>query len=209
MAEKNNYREEIKCLSSDKVLYRIVSTVNNAWKKGLNDVADDFLCVLDKLYPDEFDEAVKVHRYVNALHSWNTSRRAKKKRLYEKLVRWSVEDVVSFVTLTFNDETLDHTIFSVRKGYVKLCLDKSCLDWVANIDFGEKNGREHYHAIVKGCQNKVLTDLWSGNGFLKIDTVSEVSGSLCEYIDKLCNHALKESVGFHQLMYCHRHKSRA
>lgn len=209
MTEKNNYRDEIKSLSSDKVLYRLISTINNAWNKGLNDVADDFLCVLDKLYPDEFDEAVKVHRYVNALHSWNVSRRAKKKRLHEKLVRWSVENVVCFITLTFNDETLDHYTFKDRKDFVKSSLDSSCIDWVANIDFGEKNGREHYHAIAKGCIPSLLTEIWKPNGFLKIETVSEVSGALCEYIDKLCNHALKESVGFHQLMYCHRHRSRA
>lgn len=209
MTEKNSYKEEIKSLSSDKVLYRLVSTIKNAWDKGLNDVADDFLCVLDKLYPDEFDEAVKVHRYVNALHSWITSRRAKKKRLHEKLVRWAVEDVVYFVTLTFNDETLDYYDFQDRKEFVKNSLDSSCRDWVANIDFGEKKGREHYHAIVKGCISSLLTEIWKPHGFLKIEPVSEVSGSLCEYIDKLCNHALKESVGFHQLMYCHRHRSRA
>lgn len=209
MTEKNNYKQEIISLSSDKVLYRLISTINNAWNKGLNDVADDFLCVLDKLYPDEFDEAVKVHRYVNALHSWNVSRRAKKKRLHHKLVKMSVEGSLSFVTLTFNPETLEMSSFHQRKDLVKECLDSYCQDWVANIDFGEKKGREHYHAFCLNLNPSFIAVWNEAAGFCKLEPVCEVSSRLCEYIDKLCNHALKESVGFHQLMYCHRHGSRA
>ena len=39
MTEKNSYKEEIKSLSSDKVLYRLISTINNAWNKGLNETS--------------------------------------------------------------------------------------------------------------------------------------------------------------------------
>lgn len=55
-----------------------------------------------------------------------------------------------FVTLTFSDEVLEATSEQTRREYVRKFLKSNANNshYVANIDYGSKNGREHYHAIT-------------------------------------------------------------
>lgn len=55
-----------------------------------------------------------------------------------------------FVTLTFSDEVLQATSEQTRRQYVRKFLKANAngTHYVANIDYGSKNGREHYHAIT-------------------------------------------------------------
>lgn len=52
------------------------------------------------------------------------------------------------VSLTFRDDVLDTTNADTRLKYVRDYLNATFADYFACIDFGKKNGREHYHAIV-------------------------------------------------------------
>lgn len=60
---------------------------------------------------------------------------------------------VCLVTLTFDDETLFGTNETTRRTYVRKYLSKQSERYIANRDFGKKNGREHYHALVVGTIN--------------------------------------------------------
>lgn len=204
MVEKNNYKKEILRMSEDNVLRRLIQSIYSCWNRGLKDVADDYLDTLFRLYPDEFDNSVVVQRYVNALHSFNSCRVNKKRRLKSKINQWRIDNYVAFITLTFNDGALDHNSFDTRKNKVREVLNGCTRDYVANIDFGELHGREHYHAICCGLNDEKLKALWKF-GFFKIEPLREgTEGKIIEYIDKLCNHALKDSVGFGGLMYCRK-----
>jgi hypothetical protein len=204
MVEKNSYKKEILRLSQDNVLRRIIQSIYSCWNRGLKPIADEYLDVLFRLYPDEFENAVVVHRYVDALHSFNTSRTTRKQRLKAKINKWRCEYYVCFVTLTFNDDFLNYSSFEHRKEKVREVLNESCIDYVANIDFGEKKGREHYHAICCGLKDYALKNLWK-YGYFKIEPLRDgTEGKVIEYIDKLCNHAVKDSVGFSTLMYCRK-----
>ena len=53
-----------------------------------------------------------------------------------------------FCTLTFGPEILASTTAETRAIYVKRFLKATFGAYVANLDYGGKNGREHYHAVA-------------------------------------------------------------
>jgi hypothetical protein len=111
-------------------------------------------------------------------------------------------DCAYFITLTFNDKTLNSTSQSTRRRYVSRLLKQVSKCYVANIDFGDKiknpdsNQREHYHAIVYSQEEPSLTYWRLNYGFVKVvkcgyDDKDKVK--VCKYVTKLSHHALKGS----------------
>lgn len=101
-----------------------------------------------------------------------------------------------FLTFTFNDSTLASTNSQTRKKYVSRWLKKYCDRYIANVDFGKTNDREHYHAVAT-IKNKIPLNSWydCGYGALKSETIRKTSNNekLARYISKLTNHAIKET----------------
>lgn len=101
-----------------------------------------------------------------------------------------------FLTLTFTDETLRNTSPETRRKYVRRFLKAQCPVYVANIDYGGLNGREHYHALVRSdCINYKL---WHRYGAIKGEKVRTSETDLtrtAKYIAKLSKHAIKETAG--------------
>lgn len=99
-----------------------------------------------------------------------------------------------FLTLTFTDDVLNNTNPITRRKYVTKFLKLNFPVYIANIDFGSENGREHYHCIV--LSNYYLekkTFKWSyGLTNLKTIVVKDKTNiKLSKYITKLTSHALK------------------
>lgn len=118
-----------------------------------------------------------------------------------------------FVTMTFSDETLEKTSAETRRRYVTRFLKNSNAQYVSNIDFGKKNGREHYHAVIG---SRVDNQEWN-YGYIYSEIISnertklrkydfELSeeeqaiikeeltySKLSKYVAKLTNHAIKET----------------
>lgn len=113
-------------------------------------------------------------------------------RLRSKIAYMLAHFECCFVTLTFTDNVLSKTSPHTRHVYVKRWLgDFPC--GIANIDFGGKNNREHYHAIVPVA--KIKHDSW-GYGAVKGETIHNDSDSIdkvARYTAKLVNHAIKET----------------
>lgn len=114
-----------------------------------------------------------------------------------------------FCTLTFSDEVLASTTAQTRRRYVsRWCKSVSPL-YVANVDFGSKNGREHYHAIVCNIVKKEAKEAWK-YGFTWFERVRSnkchSEERVSRYITKLTSHALKEStkVGQTRVIYSKR-----
>ena len=105
-----------------------------------------------------------------------------------------------FLTFTFTDEVLQRTSPDTRKQYVRRFLNSFNVPYVANIDFGSKNGREHYHAILQMSKIK-LTEWKYGalNGKSIRNTNDDVK--LAKYISKLTNHAIKETTKRQAIIY--------
>ena len=99
-----------------------------------------------------------------------------------------------FVTLTFNDMCFLNTNSVTRRRAVSRVLrDSGSLDYYANIDYGAKNQREHYHALVLG--NLDLSEWERLYGFVKSESVKcslDDSKRISKYINKFSNHACKD-----------------
>lgn len=126
-----------------------------------------------------------------------------------------------FVTLTFTDEELKNTSPDTRRQKVRRFLNAHCVEYVANKDFGKKNHREHYHAVVSN-----LPPEWP-HGFKNYEPIivhpeckntpkrfehltpeeraeaqtREHTARLAKYIAKLTNHAIKETAESSRLIY--------
>ena len=101
-----------------------------------------------------------------------------------------------FLTLTFNDNTLNQTSEDTRRQYVRKYLKSFNCPYVANIDFGADNGREHYHAVIN--TSHIDLALWRVYGNINVERVRNKSielskTRLSKYISKLSNHAIKET----------------
>lgn len=105
---------------------------------------------------------------------------------------------VYFITLTFNDETLEKTNAETRRTYVTRFLSSlNYGDYIANIDYGSKNFREHYH-VVLGTYEDFPKNLNWNYGFSYCELVGSSNndfGKLSHYCNKLTFHSLKESTG--------------
>ena len=93
------------------------------------------------------DEEKEAKRVLDA-HYQRTCRLKNKIEAYTTFwARIKYGDCV-FLTLTFNDKTLATTSAETRRRYVARFLSNQCPNYVANIDYGGKRGREHYHAVI-------------------------------------------------------------
>ena len=172
------------------------------------DTALELRCFLLERYPNEYAEAEKI----------NTARYKRVGRIRNRIADIiHNSEIVQFVTLTFTDEVLAKTTAETRRKYVQRFLTEHNTDYVGNIDFGAKNGREHYHAVI-GC--RIIPNLWQ-YGFTsalfvkdgaeltkkvpkryehlsekeqKYKMRQDSEKALSKYIAKLTNHAIKETV---------------
>lgn len=139
--------------------------------------------------PDAYKEAQKII-------AADTRRNTRLKHKVEKLMQMG--DCV-FLTLTFNDDALKlkpRTRRDMVTRYLKSCSKY----YIANIDFGKKNEREHYHAIV--LSSHINMSGWKyGFAFAKHIIKASNPLILAKYINKLTNHAIKETCKRNSLIY--------
>lgn len=144
---------------------------------------------------------------------------SRKKRLRNRIQYMfdTCEDVI-FVTLTFTDSFLDRSTDAYRREVVTRWLKNCCpsdiyIPYVANIDFGYCNEREHYHGLI-GCKvPKDMLKFWRENygEQIKLETVHKTlndRNALSTYISKLVNHAVKETTKRNHLIYSRESKSK-
>lgn len=117
----------------------------------------------------------------------------------------SIDSNIFFLTFTFNNLCLNNTDSNTRRKYVRRWLKDNTINYVGNIDFGEKNHREHYHALV-AC-NRVDTSSWLDHGAMNFEQVhlsDKVDEKLAKYINKFMYHAIKETTKRQHIIYSRR-----
>lgn len=125
-------------------------------------------------------------------------------RLKERVASMLLNGSCLFITLTFNDETLNETNEKQRRVAVSRYLKQFNCRYVANVDYGKMNHREHYHALIN-CDN-ISFDSWRKYGNINVKRVrnkdiSSDKTKLAKYICKLSNHAIKETTKRSSLLY--------
>lgn len=131
------------------------------------------------------------------LYDLNHNRYKRVQRLKMKVSNLVLSGSAIFLTLTFTDDVLKSTSVETRRRYVSRFLKAQCETYVANIDFGARNGREHYHAIVKAHNNTIDLKTWSYGALnaLRIYPSEKDLTKTTKYITKLTSHAIKETTG--------------
>lgn len=162
---------------------------------GDNITLDDLM--LDSIengYKNVFLECLKINKA-----SYERTNRLKK-RISDMLLNGDC----LFITLTFNDETLSTTTPKNRRVFVSRYLKQFNCKYVANIDFGSKNHREHYHAVINA--STIDFKSWRKYGNINVERVRNKDiekdmTKLSKYICKLSNHAIKETTKRSSLIY--------
>ena len=108
-----------------------------------------------------------------------------------------------FLTFTFNDYALSHNNADSLKQAVRRFLKEHSIKYVANVDYGARNGRKHFHAVAL-IDGKLNYKLWKSYGALngrKVNLNDTAPKRMAKYVTKLSLHAIKESTGFNRLIY--------
>lgn len=122
------------------------------------------------------------------------------KRLKDKIAEMLEGGQCLFLTLTFTDEVLAKTSPETRRQYISRFLKQFNVPYIANKDFGSKNKREHYHAVIQlDHLDYSLYEYGAING-QKIASVKD-NVKLAKYVSKLTNHAIKETTQRSCLIY--------
>lgn len=146
--------------------------------------------IVNGVYYDFLDYCRNVPSLDCALRI-NESKKRKSSKVREKIEELVFSGKAIFITLTFSNETLKNTSFETRRRYVARYLKQYSKNYVANVDYGAKNGREHYHAVVS---NDITFDNWYKYGAIHEERVRTKEDDLVRvsrYVSKLSNHALK------------------
>lgn len=121
------------------------------------------------------------------------------KRLKEKITIMQENDCL-FLTMTFTDYVLSTTQPKTRKTYITRFLKQFGVPYIANIDFGKKKGREHYHGLIQ--IDYIDPHLYPyGNIDIQRYRKSTNGVKIAKYISKLCNHAIKETTKRNAIIY--------
>ena len=122
-------------------------------------------------------------------------------RLKNRIAKILTNGACLFLTLTFTNDTLENTSPKTRRIYVRNYLKSFNAPYVGNIDFGKRNGREHYHAVI-GI-DKVDYSKWTYGAIngIKIRNETDDLTRISKYIAKLTNHAIKETTKRSVIIY--------
>ena len=136
------------------------------------------------------------------------------------------KEPTNFLTLTFTDKILQSSTPEERKRYVVRFLKSQSDYYIANLDYGSLNDREHYHAVVLG---RVDLEPWRKFGAINVQSVGnrkeltrnkvpkrykdldvataeslmrrDTEKKLAKYVAKLTNHAIKETTKRSAIIY--------
>ena len=169
-----------------KELRRIVNRLryNDLPQEERDSLINEYFWVFDYAEEEgiELDDSIRLYE----------NYRKRNKRLRSR-IKAIIKNDSLFLTFTFRPDVLESTSPETRHQYVRKFLKSISSNYVANLDYGGKFGREHYHAvcIVSGKINYKAWKYGALNG-QKIRSNSEPI-ALAKYINKLTYHAVKDT----------------
>lgn len=205
LIENGTYREYIKARTE---IYKRTKTDEDDYFTQQMRKSEFF--ALERQYAEKY--GFGTLKCLQQIHEASRKRRQKA----EVHVVWWLDNydmsryIIVLGTLTFSDEMLHQWSEKYRREKIQQTLKSACVDYIADIDFGERNGREHYHFIGlfdrdtlykvkgkgKGADKKfyksVVLDEWQAFYDIKEVIESEKDRRKCiSYMSKVTNYALK------------------
>ena len=77
-----------------------------------------------------------------------TETRRRRNRAFKKTLEYITNYKAVFLTITFNDDAFKNLKDTMRIRKVREYLKKECALYIANVDYGKKGNREHFHALA-------------------------------------------------------------
>lgn len=135
------------------------------------------------------------------------SNERRKQRIKDRITRMLESEKALFLTLTFSDKMFARNCSAeTRRRYIRRFLKEQCVEYLANIDFGSTNKREHYHAVVVPKSNidflryrEIFDSSMINAQHIRVNDAS--IKNVGQYINKLTNHALKENGYYQRLIF--------
>ena len=157
---------------------------------------------------NEIKEFVNLYGYTTLKVANNLNRASyyRTARLKERIREAVLSGSAWFITITFNPETLSKTNEKTRRVYVSRWLKSLTPFYVANIDYGLKNEREHYHAVITSEQRPPKSWSYGFVDILKVKTTETDTKRVSKYISKLTNHAIKNTTKSKRIIYSRQPK---
>lgn len=127
-----------------------------------------------------------------------TKAEIKRKYRLKKAIKEIINNHINesyFLTLTFNEELLSKTTKEKRLLIIKNYLNNQTDKYILNCDYGNKNKREHYHAIVIAKDKFINFTLYNskyGHIVSRPLNLNRLQTKKSQ-IEILLNHALKET----------------
>lgn len=193
---KSKYNNDQKLLVLENKIDRELAKYKKSIKGEITEIYD-FDCFGELVKICEVDKwinelkSIRQVKELDCAYLLNESKKRKASKVRKKVQELVLSDNAVFITLTFTNETLEKTSAETRRRYVARYLKANSKKYVANIDFGGKNGREHYHAIVEG---NIDFSKWYDYGAIDAEKIRSNEKDLVKtsyYVSKLSNHALK------------------
>jgi len=154
----------------------------------------------------EIDNYIELNRLHGAdfqiAGNLNKSNYKRAYRLRSRIASMVLSGYALFLTMTFTDEVLATTSEATRRVYVARWCKTFGADYVANIDFGPKTDREHYHAVIVSHQPKDALK-WP-YGWFKARLCGSTDADLTKlskYVAKLTYHAIKGTTRGIRIIY--------
>lgn len=136
----------------------------------------------------------------------------RKYRAFKHILKIVNEKTATTLTFSFTDETLEKTNEQTRLQYIKRYLNAFASDYVLNKDYGQENGREHYHAIATPKYKMFLSRYYKlGNlDFKKIHnngryiTINKDNKTIAK---RFLNHATKSTTKTSKIIFARKPKN--
>lgn len=159
-------------------------------------------------FENEIKEFINLYGYLTYKVATNVNHASYKRtaRLKERIREAVASGKAWFITITFSPETLAKTNEKTRRVYVSRWLKSLTPFYVANIDYGLKNEREHYHAVITSDQRPPKTWSYGFIDILKVKTTENDTKRISKYISKLTNHAIKNTTKSKRIIYSRQPK---
>lgn len=157
---------------------------------------------------NEIKEFVNLYGYTTLKVANNLNRASyyRTARLKERIREAVLSGSAWFITITFSPETLAKTNEKTRRVYVSRWLRSLTPFYVANIDYGLKNEREHYHAVITSDKRPPKSWSYGFVDILKVKTTETDTKRVSKYISKLTNHAIKNTTKSKRIIYSRQPK---
>jgi hypothetical protein len=152
---------------------------------------------LIKKFPVFCDESI-LKECILLYNSSKQRRRRLKKRVEVIISKPSI-----FFTLTFTDYDLENLSFEQRRKAVCRFLKQFNSLYVANVDFGSENGREHYHGLIQVPKIELSSwrDKFGNINVKRVYSSTDSATKLAKYINKLTNHCIKNTCKRYSIIY--------